>query len=504
MSPTVFFSGLVFFFFVVWALADALQHPKLDAGKRRLFLALLALGPIGVVAFLVFPNFNPTITLALCGVSALAVAAYAATKPKRDIPFRGSWMIAASFITFGISTGFPYYNIAFFFDYFRDDHGWTQEMVTTGPPIAVLLTIWAGPIIVPRFSPRLLILVGTALTFAAFEWFGRLGGSDTEYYAAWCFYMLGYFISGPIPHQIIISNWYKEQRGFAMGITYVGVAIVGAMGNKVGPSMAASMDYTEALGIMGFFLLASWPLALFVLKDKPEAVGELPDGKASRVAVERNKPAEKPASVAGAQPKTFGFLMSKAPFWLLLVGSAASIGSIAAVNFLMKFVFEEQGFVDQAARDAIWSKASIAVLLSSIGGRLLAGYLADVLPRKWVMLATYAIVAAAIPSLFLVTPSTPNMVYLFAVVFGFAMGADYMLIPLMAADQFGLATLPKAMSAILPSDTITQFWTPRLVAELRTLWGGYSSALWAVFGLAALGAVAIGLLPRHHKPVDEP
>lgn len=501
MSPTVFFTGLAFFFFVVWAIADVLQHPKLDSGKRVMYGVLLALGPlVGVIGFLVF-DLNATLVLSLCGVSALTAAAYGFTKPKRDQPFRGSWMIAASFITFGLSTGFPYYNISFFFDYFRDDHGWTQELVTTGAPIAVLLTIWAGPIIVPRFSPRLLILTGTGLTLAAFEWFGRLGGSDTEYYAAWCLYMLGYFISGPIPHQIIISNWYKQQRGFAMGITYVGVAIVGAMANKVGPALAQQMDYTEALKIMGFFLLAAWPLALFVLKDRPEAVGELADGQAAKAAAEPAGAPEKKVAPAGA--RTFGFLMGKLPFWLLLIGSAASIGSIAAVNFLMKFVFEEQGFVEQAARDAIWSKASIAVLLSSIGGRLLAGYLADKLPRKWVMLATYAIVAAAIPSLFLVTPGTPNMVYLFAVVFGFAMGADYMLIPLMAADQFGLATLPKAMSAILPSDTITQFWTPRTIAGLRALWGGYSSALWAVFGLAALGATAIALLPRHHKPADE-
>lgn len=500
MTPTVFFAGLAFFFFVVWAVADILQHPKIDAGKRTLFLVLLALGPVGVIGFLVF-DLDATKVLSMCGISLLASAGYAFIKPPRDVPFRGSWMIAASFVTFGLSTGFPYYNISFFFDYFRDDHGWTQELVTTGAPIAVLLTIWAGPTIVPRFSPRLLILIGTGLTFGAFEWFGRLGGSDAEYYAAWCLYMLGYFISGPIPHQIIISNWYKEQRGFAMGVTYVGVAIVGAMGNKVGPSMAASMEYTEALKIMGLFLLAAWPLALFVLKDKPSVVGELPDGRAAAAVKEtEGAPAAAPAQ---AEAKSFGFLASKAPFWLLLVGSAASIGSIAAVNFLMKFVFEEQGFVDQAARDEIWGKASIAVLLSSIGGRLLAGYLADKLPRKWVMLATYAIVAAAIPSLFLVTPETPGMVYIFGVVFGFAMGADYMLIPLMAADQFGLSTLGKAMSAILPTDTISQFWFPRIVAELRTMLGGYSSALWAVFGMAALGAAAIALLPRHHKPVDE-
>lgn len=418
-------------------------------------------------------------------------------------PFRGPWMIAACFFTFGLSTGFPYYNISFFFDYFRDDLSWTQQLVTTGAPIAVLLTIWAGPTIVPRVSPRLLIIAGTGMTFAAFQWFGRLGGSEIEYYAAWSLYMLGYFLAGPIPHQIIISNWYKEKRGFAMGITYVGVAIIGAMGTKVGPWLASQMHYTEALQTMSFFLLAAWPIALFIIKDKPEDVGQLPDGKASKAEVASGSPAAPKVAPVVQKPKDFKFLMSTASFWLLLVGSAASIGSIACVNFLMKFIFEEQGFVDQAARDAIWSEASFYILISSIFGRLLAGYLADKLPRKWVMLATYAVVAVAIPTLFLVTPATPGFVYLFAVIFGFAMGADYMLIPLMAADQFGLATLARAMSAILPTDTITQFWFPRIVAELRVMWGGYSSALWAVFGVAMLGAIAIGLLPRHHKPVDD-
>ena len=412
--------------------------------------------------------------------------------------FRGPWMVAACFITFGLSTGFPYYNIAFFFDYFRDNHGWTQEMVTLGAPIAVLLSIWAGPVIVPRVSPRLLIIIGTGLTFCAFQWFGRLSGNTYEYYACWCVYMFGYFLSGPIPHQIIISNWYKEKRGTAMGITYVGVGVIGAVGNKLGPWLASQVHYTEALQYMSFLLLLAWPLALFVLKDRPQDIGQLPDGKQSAPVV-AGAPAK---SVLAEAPKSFGDLAAKPAFWFLLVGSAASIGSIAAVNFLMKFVFEEQGFTDQAARDAVWSNASVTVLISSIAGRLLAGYLADKLPRKLVMLATYVVVAVAIPVLFLVTPDNPGYVYVFGVVFGFAMGADYMLIPLMAADQFGLASLARAMSAILPSDTITQFWFPTMVAALRTAWGGYSQALWAVFGLAMFGAAAIGMIPRK-SPEDD-
>jgi len=188
---------------------------------------------------------------------------------------------------------------------------------------------------------------------------------------------------------------------------------------------------------------------------------------------------------------TLGDLSQKNSFWLLLVGSAASIGSIACVNFLMKFVLEEQGFVDQAARNAMWATASSTALFAAIGGRLVVGYSADVWSRKKLMLATYVLVAVAIPMLFLVTPEHPGYVYLFAITFGFAMGADYMLIPLMAADLFGVRSLGRAMSAIVPTDTITQFWFPNLIAVLRGAWGGYGSALWVACGMAAIGAMAV-------------
>ena len=79
------------------------------------------------------------------------------------------------------------------------------------------------------------------------------------------------------------------------------------------------------------------------------------------------------------------------------------------------------------------------------------------------------------------------------------MGADYMLIPLMAADLFGLRSLGRAMSAILPADTVTQFWFPNLIAQLRAAWGGYGSALWVSCLMAGLGAVAIAASARRAR-----
>jgi len=182
-----------------------------------------------------------------------------------------------------------------------------------------------------------------------------------------------------------------------------------------------------------------------------------------------------------------------------VIGSLCSIGSIGAINQHMKLVFKDHGFVDQAVLNSTWRTASILILWSSIAGRLLVGWMADRFPKKYVMTATYALVAATIPLLLLVKPEQTEYLYFFAILFGFGMGADYMLIPLMAAEQFGVNTLARAMAIILPADTIGQTWFPYAVARLRLYFGNYESALMSVFALAAIGAIAIAFLPKYGR-----
>jgi MFS family permease len=141
----------------------------------------------------------------------------------------------------------------------------------------------------------------------------------------------------------------------------------------------------------------------------------------------------------------------------------------------------------------MFSGTLLWIMLISNGGRLVMGYLADCFSKKRVMMATYFLVAASVPVLFLLAPGrTP---YLFTLLFGIGMGADYMLIPLVAAEQFGVETLVRVMALILPADTLGQACFPYLVALLRDKSGNYHAALLAVFALALIGAVAVALLP---------
>jgi hypothetical protein len=74
--------------------------------------------------------------------------------------FYGRWIVLASCMTFGISVGLPYYNMPFFYDYYKNAFHWQLHDITLGFPLAALLTLWVGPLLVPRFSPRKLVVVG--------------------------------------------------------------------------------------------------------------------------------------------------------------------------------------------------------------------------------------------------------------------------------------------------------------------------------------------------------
>jgi len=77
-----------------------------------------------------------------------------------------------------------------------------------------------------------------------------------------------------------------------------------------------------------------------------------------------------------------------------------------------------------------------------------------------------------------------------------------MLIPLMAARQFGVNTLARAMAIILPVNTIGQTWVPYGVSWLRDYYGNYQIAMGAVLALAIVGAIAIAILPRDGTDQD--
>jgi MFS family permease len=134
------------------------------------------------------------------------------------------------------------------------------------------------------------------------------------------------------------------------------------------------------------------------------------------------------------------------------------------------------------------------VLAFSIGGRLLMGWLADRIPKKIVMLLIYALVGSSIPLLFLA--ARHETMFLFSAIFGIGLGGEYMIIPLIAAELFGLRVLGRVMGVILTADGVAEAVFPMLIGYLRDQTGAYRTGFLLLIALALAGALAVAFLPR--------
>jgi len=224
-------------------------------------------------------------------------------------------------------------------------------------------------------------------------------------------------------------------------------------------------------------IACAMPLAWFI-KDKPES--------------------QTPASGAGSptpralNPRgpSFAPVLRGWPLYLLLIASMGSIGAVGGVIQNLKLYLS----LDLSyAQDKIAPILSL-VLASSLAGRLLVGWLADRWPKKYVMLLTYSIVGSAIPFLFFA--DSQAVLYLFALVFGIGLGGEYMIIPLMAAELFGTAVLGRVMGIVLTADGAAEALAPMAVAAIRDRTGSYATGFLVLLVLAAIGAIAVALLPR--------
>jgi sugar phosphate permease len=301
--------------------------------------------------------------------------------------------------------------------------------------------------------------------------------------ALWMFYLfylfnaVGYVCGGPLPNQVLLSRWFDKARGKAMGLAYLGIGVGGALVPLLSKSLTDEFGWRGSLRSIGILMIVlALPMAYFV-KDSPRGM------------VEKHNE----ATIA-----PMGSVFRSRAFYLLALGSMCSIGAVGGTNQHLKLFLS----LDQHYEQGDAARIISLVLTFSIVGRLLMGWLSDYLPKKYVMLLIYLLVASAIPLLFFA--SQPAIMYLFAIVFGLGLGGEYLIIPLIAAELFGVKVLGRLMGVILTADGVAEATAPMLVGYLRDQSSTYQTGFITLICIALLGAIAIASLPRkRQEPVLE-
>lgn len=382
-----------------------------------------------------------------------------------------TYILATAFFALLAIVGFALYGLPFFYDFMTKEYGWSRAVVTSGNAVGKLIVAplfgFLAGWLIDRYGPRSLMMTGAFLAGTAL--IGLSFASTLPiFYLFYVMNALGYVFGGPLPSQVLISRWFDKNRGKAMGIAYLGIGTGGALVPLIAAGLEKSMGWHMALMTIGVLvILIAFPMAFFIRDSK------------------KNQQ-EKAKTETMVPIKT---ILRNPNFYLLAFGSMCSIGAVGGIAQHLKLYLRDLSFTQTEAAHVM-----SFVLLSSLAGRVLMGFLADLINRKYVMILIYMIVALAIPLLLM--PDFPGRIYIFAVIFGIGLGGDYMIIPLMAGDLFGVRALGRTMGIILVADGIAEALFPMLVGALYDASKSYTTGFIVLIALATLGAVIVSFLPK--------
>jgi sugar phosphate permease len=400
---------------------------------------------------------------------------------ERQTRGRDVQVTATAFAALFSVVGLALYGLPLYYDFMVREFGWSRTMVTSGNALSKLVV---GPVfgfaagwIVDRFGPRRLMIAGILMASGALVGLGAMS-------AVWAFYLfyffnaLGYVCGGPLPNQVLLSRWFDTARGKAMGIAYLGIGAGGAIVPLLSAWLTSRFGWRVSLQLVGgLIVVIAFPLAWFVPDERPDVV--------------------RPGRRTESQPVDVRAIFTSPVFYLLAFSSMCSIAAVGGTNQHLKlFLSLDRGYTQVGAAQII-----SLVLAISIGGRLLMGWLADSVPVKYVMLLIYALVAGSVP--LLLFGSSRSAMYAFAVVFGLGLGGEYMIIPLMAGELFGVDALGRVMGIVLTADGVAEATAPMLVGYLRDHSGSYQTGFITLVLTALAGALAVALLPQRTALICE-
>ena len=396
--------------------------------------------------------------------------------------FYGWWIVAAAFLNLFFVVGIIFYGFPVFYASFVESLGFTRAQVTQGFFLGFLIVglpfgLVAGAII-DRVGAKWVILGGAALVGASLLLMARM--TKLWQYEALCVMeVLGYVFAGPLANQVLVSRWFRARRGRAMGLAYLGLGAGGVFAPLLINYLIAAYGWPHALEILAIALMAVlFSVGIFVTRSTPEEMGLLPDGEAV------NNTAAVAVDVTSSG---VGEAVQTGTFWLILVGSALAIGSIGAVIQHFILFLKDQGYTATVA-----ARFSTGLLMASLAGRILVGYAVDHVSKKNAMAMFYFLIGTSV--LLLGAARMPAAVWGFAMIFGFSMGADYMLVPLVTAECFGMRSLGKLLALIIAGYSLGQWGMPWIVGRVFDARHSYDLAWGGVAIAGMIGGVLIYMI----------
>ena len=387
--------------------------------------------------------------------------------------FYGWWIVVAALGLMVLTAGSGFYSYSVLFKPLIEEFGWTRAATSVAQSIFFITYGASGMLagkLIERYSVKKIVFLAVLIKGTAFLLLSQTSN-------LWYLYIM-YFIAGlgsggigTVVLATVVSNWFIKKRGMAMGITTAGIALGAMIIVPIVGFIVESFGWRLAFVFIGLlFYIGGIPLALFVLKQRPEEIGLLPDGEKPSEAREVRVEANGAISTTTATEKgRLNTLLKGLPIWLLSGGFFFGIaGEMGILVHEVPFI-TDMGIPATAAAVALGFTGGMGGI-----GKVVLGWLTDKLSSRYVVLLCFTIQIVGV--LILVQARTMAVLWLFVVVFGFGMGGAAALIPLAVGDRFGLASFGVVFGIVNFLQTVGAAVGPSFAGYVFDITGSYSFA----------------------------
>ena len=396
--------------------------------------------------------------------------------------YYGYTVVTACFFMQGVAIG-AMVTYGVFLKYLQAEFGWSRAFISGASSLALILMGAVG-ILFGRLNdslgPRMILLLSGLSLACGYLLMSRLN-------AGWQLYVFyGLFVGiGLSSHDVVtlstVARWFRKRRSTMTGVVKAGTGTGQFLIPLAASALIIAVGWRSTYIAIGVAILVVYVIASRLVRRSPEDMGLLPDGDVT--------PDAGNAQSRGLQ---FGQAIRTPQLWLFsLAYPCITFGTMTIIVHIVAH-----------GSDIGMSTTNAAAVVSTIGavsvaGRLASGAVGDRIGSRRAFLFWFVFLLSSL--VWLQFADEGWMLYVFAVVYGFAHGGFYTLPSPTVAELFGLKSHGAVFGFIYFFGTVGGAVGPVVAGRLFDVQQTYDNAFLLVLGLACLAL----LLNLRVRPVKE-
>lgn len=370
----------------------------------------------------------------------------------------------------------------------------SRFMTTLTLPIFMLCSALLYPVIgklLDSFSTRDVLCVG-GLIYA----FSLISLYFTNTYLSFILVFalpiaLGAGLLGNLSTSKLVSNWFNQKTGRALGIAAVGVSFAGFIFPLVTQYFLMDMlglTWREVYLAYGILLIIIITPAIWLsVIDHPEKVGQYVDG------ISISEEAKEEAKTEGQDWQIASLLRDK-NFWILSFVFSLQFSAMFSILSHITLFAKDMGWAGQAA--FIFSMYAIPAMISKV----LFGWLVEnkLNPKVAVSIS---LILQGIGIILILYSNTPYQLAFVMAIFGFGGGAALPLSNILFARIYTPRSFGRSRGLAQPLIAVFQASGAPIVALMYQAYGNYNLAFWYLTVLLLLALALVWILKFENEPV---